>query len=207
MMDIFEKLISYFNRKTGEINFHILEIPYIAKGSSNSITDATTFGTTFERYNFWRPYICGVCCLKMVGDACGRTTHMTLNILLEKCIEEKVFLLDKEKDVLGAFHYPLAKVMRTLKIPAKVIGNISVDDIILEIKKGKVILLSIDLSKSTYIKSNESHLVVVYDIVDNQKKGFRLHDCSSVLSENGNGMFITKSELSNISNRKGLLIG
>ena len=64
-----EKLETHLKNKSEAINFRDLEIPYVAKGLRDSVADAVIFGGTVEQYQFWRPHVCAVCCLKMVGDA------------------------------------------------------------------------------------------------------------------------------------------
>src|SRR3989344_7537633 len=78
------------------IDFRKLKITYIAKGSQDSAVDAAMFGSDVERYKFWRPHICAVYCLKMAGDASNKTNDMTPSMLLDECIAEGVFLVDKE---------------------------------------------------------------------------------------------------------------
>ena len=202
-----EKLETHLKNKSEAINFRDLEIPYVAKGLRDSVADAVIFGGTVEQYQFWRPHVCAVCCVKMVGDAAGKTNNMTMNMLTDICLKEGVFRVGQEKRVLGAFHHPLVRVMNKLGVPAKVAGDIKTKDIIREIKVGKIVFLSVDLAKLYNNPSNESHLVVVYDVVDGPNAEFRLHDCSSVLSSNGNAMFISEEELSRLSNKKGLIVG
>jgi hypothetical protein len=206
------KLLGRFRRRdrakddSESIDFSKLDIPFVSKGSSDSAADAAQFGASVEQYQFWRPHMCAVCCLKMVGDVVHKTDAMSLSALVDTCVAEGVFQVNAEKEVRGAFHFPLAHVMEKLGIPAKVVGKMSIEDIIREIKNGKVMFLSVDLSKLKDSPYNESHLVVVYGVSDSEAELY-LHDCASVLGPNGNGMHILREELARLSNGKGLVIG
>lgn len=206
IINFLERLRVHFKDESKTIDFRDLEIPYVAKGSQDSAIDAAIFGGTIERYKFWRPHMCAVCCLKMVGDAAGKTNDMTLSRLVDVCLEKGVFRVE-HNDVFGAFHRPLVRVMNKLGIPARKVGNVSTEDMVREIGNGKIIFLSIDLAKLPNSSWDESHLVVVYDVIISPKREFRLHDCSSVLSENGNAMSMSEEELSRLSNMRGLIVG
>lgn len=206
IINFLERLEVHFKDESKMIDFRGLEIPYVAKGSQDSVEDAVIFGDSVEQYQFWRPHICAVCCLKMAGDAVDKTRDMTLSMLTNACLEKGVFRLEKG-DVLGAYHRPLVRVMNKLGIPTRRVGNISTEEMVREIGNGKIIFLSIDLAKLPNSSWDESHFVVVYDVIGDPKTEFRLHDCSSVLSENGNAMSMSEEELSRLSNRKGLIVG
>lgn len=206
LINFFEKLRTHFKNESKTIDFRDLEIPYIAKGSQDSVADTVIFGGTIEQYQFWRPHICAVCCLKMAGDVAGKTNDMTLSVLTNACLEKGVFRIENN-DVLGAYHRPLVRFMNKLGMPTRRVGNISTEDMVQEIRNGKIIFLSVDLAKLPNSPSDESHFVVVYDVIDGPDAGFRLHDCSSVLSNDGNAMFVSEEELSRLSNRKGLIVG
>ena len=163
------------------------------------------FGGDINKYNFWRPHMCAVCCLKMAGDAIDKTNNISLSLLLDKCLQGGVYKIDNN-DVKGAFHFRLVKVMGELEIPAKVCKNINIDQIINKINDGKIIFLSIDLQKVKNSIYKESHLILIYNY-SHIRNEFRIHDCSSILSPDGNGVFITNEELSIISNKRGLIVG
>jgi hypothetical protein len=188
------------------VDFNKLVIPFVPKGSPDSAADASKFGAPVDQYQFWRPHMCAVCCLKMVGDAAHKTNTMSLSTLVDECVAEGVFTVSTEKEVRGAFHFPLAHVMEKLGMPARVAGKMSIEDIICEIRNGKVIFLSVDLSKLEENPHPESHLVVVYGVDDTEAELY-LHDCASVLSPNGNGIHMAREELAKLSNGKGLVIG
>ena len=49
------------------------------------------FGSTKELYDYWIPHVCGICCLKMVGDTLGKTSSYTLYALTMMCLERGGF--------------------------------------------------------------------------------------------------------------------
>lgn len=194
------------SEKNESLDFSKVAMPFIAKGALHSLEDAQSFGGDVAKYGFWRPHMCAVCCLKMVGDVMHKTDVLSLSALVDKCVESGVYIVDSHKNVKGAFHHPLVHVMEKLGIPAKVAGKIEMEQLVHEVSHGKVVFLSVDLSKLPDSQYDESHLVVVYKYLSPERE-FKIHDCASVLSENGNGMLIAEEELSKLSNKKGVIIG
>lgn len=162
------------------------------------------FGSTRMEYERWAPHICGICCIKMIGDTLGLTNNESLHSLTMECFNGKGFILDGRGEIAGAFHHPLLRLLTSRGLNGEVLGNIEIDTILRAIDLGDYVILSVDLVKINS-SLNGSHLVLIYGYDDNLKE-FILHDCSNVISSNGRGVKLKINELDRISNGKGLVI-
>lgn len=203
-----DRILSKVNHSSIEsFDFGRTPIPFSQKGTPGSKEDARTFGASSELYDFWRPHLCGVCCLKMIGDAVGATKDLSLYTLTERCVSKGVLKVDKHNEVFGAYHYPMATMLHEMGVPAQVEGQLTGDVIEKSLSSGKLVMLSVDLAKVEHCPSDESHLVLVYESLGGALNSFRLHDCASALGPDGNGMTMESAELMRISNEKGLIVG
>lgn len=161
------------------------------------------FGSSRSEYEKWIPHVCGICCLKMIGDSAGLTTQLTLYTLTLMCLAKRGFVQEADGKISGVFHYPLAELAGDLGLAAEVDGNLASGRCISHIRRGSILMLSVNLAKVNPSLSG-GHLVVVYDYSP-KSDVFMIHDCSSVLRTNGCGISISRRELDGISNRKGLV--
>lgn len=185
------------------VDFRALVIPYVAK----PVEPGETFGAAAADYEFWRPHMCAVCCVKSIGDALGSTTNVTMFDLIKQCVELEVYRFDEHGDIRGAFHHPLRELLRTrIGVPAEVSGTLSIDDLKNHLGRGKVALLSVDLRKSAHVRAQVTHLVTVFGY-DPCTDTFQLHDCSAAIVAEGTAARVPSTYLAAISNARGLIVG
>lgn len=186
------------------VDFRRRPIPYVSK---NTAAAAGDFGGTTADYDFWRPHMCGVCCVKSIGDALGVTTGTTLFDLIKLCVEHEVYRFDDAGDIRGAYHYPLCDLLRTrIGVPAHVAPDLSTAIVKHQLAQGKAIILSVDLGKSAHRRAPVTHLVTVY-AHDPVCDTYTLHDCSSAIVADGCAAVVPARYLSMLSNRRGLVVG
>lgn len=191
-------------RRPIPIDFNKIEVSYVDRGDIKN--GAVNFGGTEAEYKLWRSNMCGVCCLKMIGDSVGKTQNISLFDLVKISLDRGVFRINKEGNIEGAFHYPLRDLLREMHIPATVESKLTTQKIKKKLQAGKIIILSVDLTKSHFITSPESHLITVYDY-DALGDTYTIHDSSSVIAENGNAVKIHSAYLNELSNSRGLSVG
>lgn len=180
------------------------DVVYVPKRDSENPKPWIKYGATRDQYEQWVPHTCGICCLKTVGDTLGKTNGMTLYDLTMECLQLGGFRAMPNGEILGVYHHPLAQLARDLGMNAKVRNALPSSAIINEVQRGHFVILSVDLSKLGS-KLDGGHLVTIYGY-DRSTDEFILHDSSSVLKPNGNGVHIKRAELNRLSNRRGLVI-
>jgi hypothetical protein len=180
------------------------EPEYVPKVRPGDPLPWLSFGSAKDEYERWVPEICGICCLKMIGDTVGTTRHQSLYQLTMMAVENGTFTIGEAGRIHGAYHKPLSELAQTFGIPCEVAANLTTARIRREIGNGRYAILSVDLGKVDSALRG-GHLVLVY--AHDGVGEFLLHDCSSVLRQNGRAVKVTWSELENMSNRKGLIAG
>lgn len=155
---------------------------------------------TEHEFKTWVPEICGVCCLKMVGDTAGKTNSLTLWQLTKHCIDAGVFVVDG-KEIRGAYHKPLLAVARSLGLVGRRVRFLPGWRLRWVLWRGLTPILSIDLDKLDPPRGG-GHLIVV---VGYKEGDFFVHDPSSVLAKNGEAARISTATLDTISNKRGFV--
>lgn len=173
---------------------------FVPKSVIGDPTPWRTFGSTEALYRRWRPHICGICCVKSVGDATGATGGLSLWEITREAISLDVFRVN-ERRIVGAFHDPLANLVRRYGAQASVLRNVSTEEVADHVRNGSVVFLSVDLVTLDPAAAG-GHLVVVYG---DEAGGLRVHDSASVIASPGDDIPLAVQELDRLSNRKGIL--
>lgn len=151
----------------------------------------------------WNNDLCGLYCLKMVGDYFNVTKNTSLWEILIKCRELNGFK-DINGERVGVFHKSLLKTAKSFGLKGKTERNFNLKKIIKNLSKNHLVILSVDKNKINS-KLTGGHLILVYDyLVD--KDICILHDPDQILSKSGENVEINLGELAKISNNKGLVI-
>lgn len=177
-------------------------ICFVPKTIKSDLEPWIRFGSTKAEYKKWIPEICGICCLKMVGDTFNKTNDLSLHQLTLLTLNNGGFKILKNGTIQGVFHYPLVKLAQKFGLGGLVLAHLNDTAIIENLKNNKLILLSVDLHKLDSSITG-SHLVLVHGY-NHEKDEFVLHDCASVLNENGENIVIPREQLNKISNQKGI---
>ncbi len=183
----------------------MIKIKYIPKKCSDCDKPHLVFGTeSIAEYKKWNPEICGICCLKMIGDIFGETMGVSLYQLTMECLQKGGFKELPNGKIEGVFHKPLLELAKDYGLEGSIEKHLTPDRIISLIQDEKFIILSINKSRVDP-ESQGGHLILIYSY-DPDSKMFILHDPEPILSENGASVEITRSRLEEISNKKGLII-
>jgi hypothetical protein len=180
-------------------------VPYIPKHWPADPEPWLWYGSTEEEYRFWIPHVCGVCCLKMAGDASGCTNDHSLHDLTKMLLSEGAFVVKADGEVDGIFHHPLAAVSRRLGLPAAVAGKLTVDELDQHLQAHQFVMLSVELSRCTK-RFSGGHLILIHSY-DPLKQTYVAHDPSSVVASTGRNVVLRKRALKIMSNNKGLILG
>jgi hypothetical protein len=97
---------------------------YICKKQPDDPEPWISFGSDRLQYERWIPEICGICCLKMIGDTTGATRQFTLYQLTMMAAANGTFVIGKDGGIKGAFHHPLAKLAESFGIPCRVMRKL-----------------------------------------------------------------------------------
>jgi len=178
---------------------------YVPKRQPDDNAPWIAFGSGPLEYQRWIPEICGICCLKMVGDTIGVTNGLSLYELTMMALENGTYSVDERGTVRGAFHYPLAELAERLGIRCRVMPTLGISEIKDALAQGKYAILSIDAARVDSSLEG-GHLVLVYGY-DARAGCFLLHDCSSIMQPDGCGVSISEHAMARISNSKGLVAG
>jgi Peptidase_C39 like family len=178
---------------------------YIPKRRPHDPEPWIEFGSDRLEYQRWIPEICGICCLKMVGDTIGVTNNLTLYQLTMMAAANGTFIVREDGTIQGVFHYPLAELAEHLGIRCRVVRVLGIDEITEALAQGMYVILSINAEKVDS-SLRGGHLILVYgyhELADS----FLLHDCSSIMQPDGCGVRIPAHALKSISNNKGIVVG
>jgi hypothetical protein len=178
---------------------------YVPKRRPDDTEPWIAFGSGPLEYQRWIPEICGICCLKMVGDTIGVTSNLSLYQLTMMATANGTFIVSEHGAIQGAFHYPLAELAESLGIRCRVMRTLGSGEITGALAKGMYAILSIDAARVDSSRQG-GHLVLVYGY-DETTGSFLLHDCSSMMRPDGCGVSISADALARISNNKGLVAG
>jgi len=184
-------------------NRPIKEVAYVPKPSNTGQDPWVLFGASRSEYEQWIPHVCGICCLKMAGDTCGKTKDASLYELTMRCFQKGGFRIASDNSVQGVFHHPLLELAREIGIEGEVVRSLDEEAILKALSQGRVAILSVDLHKAAE-HLHGAHLILVHSY-DPDDDAFVLHDCSSVLAPEGRNVKLPRQILIRISNRKGLV--
>jgi hypothetical protein len=178
---------------------------YVPKRRPDDAEPWIAFGSGQLEYQRWIPEICGICCLKMVGDTFGVTNNLSLYQLTMMAVANGTFIVGARGTIQGAFHYPLAELAERLGVRCRVMRTLGIGEITEALAQGMYAILSIEAARVDSSRRG-GHLVLVYGY-DQRADSFLLHDCSSMMRPDGCGVSISASALASISNNKGLIAG
>lgn len=188
----------------GEPKIILPPVPvYVPKRRLGDTEPWIAFGSSELEYKRWIPEICGICCLKMVGDTIGVTNELSLYELTMMATANGTFIAGEHGIIQGAFHYPLAELAQRLGIRCCVVRPLGIGEIRKALSQGMYAILSIDAARVDRSLQG-GHLVLVYGY-DEPTDSFLLHDCSSIMQPDGCGVSISTNTLASISNNKGLV--
>ena len=176
---------------------------YVPKRRPGNTEPWIEFGSSEFEYRRWIPEICGICCLKMVGDTIGSTNELSLYKLTLMAAANGTFIAGEQGTIQGAFHYPLAELAQRLGIRCHVVRPLGIGEIRAALSRGMYAILSIDAAQVDQALQG-GHLVLIYGY-DEPTDSFLLHDCSSIIQPDGCGVNISTHALARISNNKGLV--
>jgi len=161
------------------------------------------FGSGKSEYKRWAPEICGICCLKMLGDTFHRTNNLSLYALTMWCLGKGGFKILPDNRIEGVFHQPLLELAKELGLDGW-FGKLDQNSVIKVLGQQKFVILSIDLKKVN-LNLAGSHLVLIhtYRLPHNI---FIAHDPSFVLSKEGRNTKIEADYLDFLSNHKGIVL-
>ena len=180
------------------------DVTFISKKTNESIPWVKFGCDTQEEYEKWLPHICGICCLKMIGDTVNKTSQLSLYQLTLKCLSKGGFKTLDDGRIEGVFHYPLLQLAVELGLSGEVKRCIDTNQIIESVMNNRFVILSVDLKKiDAHLVGSHLLLIYGYQILDNK---FILHDTSAILSKTGQAVLISGTYLEKISNKKGLII-
>ncbi len=157
-----------------------------------------------EEYERWSPEVCGICCLKMAGDALGTTQQLSVYKLAMETLQKGGFKLNPDGSIEGVFHKPLLEVARSHGLDGTLERDFSLKKVSRILQKGGMAILSIDKAKvNPALKGG--HLVLVWHR-DEEKKTFLIHDSERLLSESGESISMPEADLMKISNNRGISV-
>lgn len=180
------------------------DVTFVPKAYPGDAIPWIAFGSTRENYERWIPEICGICCLKMVGDTFGITDNLSLYELTLKCLNKGGFKIKKDGSIEGIFHRPLVRLARELGLEGSVEKKLGVDRVIKHLENNRFAILSIDLRKATE-SFKGTHLILVH-AYSREERRFIVHDCAYALGKEGCGILVSHDELAHISNERGMIL-
>lgn len=202
--DFLESIRQPFSNDNLQIGSTYQKVSFVPKTAHGDSKPWLAFGSNQENYEKWIPEICGICCLKMIGDTFEVTNNLSLYQLTMKCLDKGGFKIHNDGSIAGIFHYPLTQLAQELGLRGSVEKELGIASIIEHLKNNRLVILSVDLNK---IRStlHGNHLILIHNYSHEQKK-FLVHDCSFVVGKNGIDIPMTSTDLEAISNKKGVVI-
>ena len=180
-----------------------MKVKYISKSCRESNSPQQAFGApNMKVYLKWYPEVCGICCLKMVGDTLNKTNHASLYQLTMQGLNIGVYKEQDDGSIQGAFHKPLINLAKEYGIKGNLEKRLSSKRIIELIEQHKFPILSVDRQKINPQLTPGGHLILIHTW-DQNKNAFLIHDPEPLLADNGENITITLDLLDLISNHKG----
>jgi len=182
----------------------MVKIEYRPKRYDNHQHPWIPFGApNKEEYDRWSPEVCGICCLKMVGDSYGLTNSVSIYQLARQCQKMGGYKESEDGNILGVFHQPLLELAESYGINGCIVRNLNLKKIKAALKARRLIALSIDKSK---INPNLTggHLILIHSY-DPKAGCFLIHDPEPLLDKTGIDIKISPQRLKEFSNNRGLV--
>lgn len=179
-------------------------VSYVPKRHPDTAEPWRYFGADEEAYQRWAPHICGICCLKMVGDTLDRTTDLSLYELTTMCVDRGGFRVTADNKIEGVFHYPLAELGNDLGIPLRVAPGVDAAQAKNVVAESGFVIFSVDLARFDE-RLRGGHLLLLHDYLPATDE-FVLHDSSSAVGQPGRYVRLTSATLATIGNNKGLIV-
>lgn len=155
-------------------------------------------------YERWSPEVCGICCLKMAGDALGTTQQLSVYEVAMETLQKGGFKFNPDGSIEGVFHKPLLEVARSHGLDGTIERDFSIDRIRTVLEQGGMAILSIDKAKVSPTLQG-GHLVLVWHY-DDSNRSFLIHDSEKLLSETGEGVAMHEAGLKKISKNRGISV-
>lgn len=178
---------------------------YITKKDESPINPWVKFGApNKEVYEKWSPQVCGICCLKMIGDTYGYTNKISVYQLTMECKRKGGFNELPNGEIQGVYHEPLLELSKNYGLTGNVERNLNIEKILFSLAKNRFIILSIDKSKiNPSLKGG--HLILLH-AYNRETKVFAVNDPDPILSKKGKNIKIGIDKLQRISNKRGLIL-
>lgn len=181
------------------------KVEYIPKSYDNLDEPWRVFGAPNKNeYEKWHPEVCGICCLKMIGDVYGSTSNASLYQLATACAKKGGFIELPSGEIKGVFHGPLLDLAKDYGLDGSVEGNLCLEKISTALQDGRFVILSVDKSKINS-KTKGGHMILVHTY-DSKSGAFLVNDPEPFLAKIGRDIKVDADKLEEISNRKGLII-
>lgn len=181
------------------------KIEYLPKSFDSYKEPWTVFGAPSKaEYERWSPQVCGICCVKMIGDTLRLTKQDSLYSLTMECLSLGGYRIGSDGLIQGVFHKPLLELARAHGLDGVVEQHLSIQKVIDALSKQKFVILSIDKAKVNPSLLG-GHLILVHTYKP-QSDIFYLNDPEPILAENGADIKMQSADLQIISNNRGLII-
>lgn len=181
------------------------KVEYIPKNYDDFNEPWIAFGAPDRsEYERWHPEVCGICCLKMIGDACGSTSNTSLYQLTMECKQKGGFRELPNGEIQGVFHKPLLDLAKSYGLDGSIESNLDLEKITASLQNGRFVILSLNKSKVNP-RLKGGHLVLVH-AYDPETETFLINDPEPILAEDGQDVKIDLHRLEEVSNKKGLII-
>ncbi|HGJ65206.1 TPA: hypothetical protein ENS27_07430 [bacterium] len=181
------------------------QIKYVSKRNYSDKKPWLQFGApNRNEYEKWSPEVCGICCLKMIGDAYGFTSNTSLYQLAMECKQKGGFKELPTGEIQGVFHKPLLDLARSYGLDGNIESNLDLEKITAALQNDRFVILSLDKSKVDP-RLKGGHLVLVH-AYESASETFLINDPEPILAEDGQNVEIDFNRLEKISNKKGLII-
>lgn len=160
------------------------QIKYVSKKNYSDKKPWLQFGAPNKsEYEKWYPEVCGICCLKMIGDAYGSTVKVTLYQLAMERKQKDGSRELPNSEIQGVFHKPLLDLAKDYGLDGRVENNLKLEKVISSLQNGRFVILSIDKSKVNP-KLRGGHLVLVHSL-NLTSDTFLINDPEPILAKNG----------------------
>ena len=179
--------------------------PFIPQRFSHKKEPWLAFGArNREDYEIWSKEVCGICCLKMIGDSWELTTYRSIYSLTIDCLNSGGFTITSDGVIHGVFHKHLLHLAQENHMDGQVVKHLDMKTIIRALSESSYVILSVNTAKLKPCFP-DNHMVLVYACSPHGQI-LHLHDPGRILSKTGKNIQLSRKQLERISNNKGLII-